>query len=181
MTSDFFLFRSSPRRRGHALSKARAAPGRPLLRRHSVHNLYGAKATGIRGTLDVFWGNRTSRGVEGRDTLETDDAMVMFFSLNSIVQRAVEREPSSLPLNLFGKQKKPNSNPNNDNKNSDTSRVVLRVLTARSVQRVLAQVRKLEREKEREETEEKEPLLGLSLSLSFTLSLSQTLSLSFVL
>jgi len=175
VTSDFFLFRSSPRRRGHALSKARAAPGRPLLRRHSVHNLYGAKATGIRGTLDVFWGNRTSRGVEGRDTLETDDAMVMFFSLNSIVQRAVEREPSSLPLNLFGKQKKPNSNPNNDNKNSDTSRVVLRVLTARSVQRVLAQVRKLEREKEREETEEKEPLLGLSLSLS--LSLSLTLSL----
>ena len=131
----------------------------------------------------MFWGNRTSRGVEGRDTLETDDAMVMFFSLNSIVQRAVEREPSSLPLNLFGKQKKPNSNPNNDNKNSDTSRVVLRVLTARSVQRVLAQVRKLEREKEREETEEKEPLLGLSLSLSlslsFTLSLSHSLSLSF--
>ena len=145
-----------------------------------MHNLYGAKATGIRSTLDVFWGNRTSRGVEGRDTLETADALVMFF-FSRLDCSTSSREGALVSPSQPLRKKKPNSNPNNDNKNSDTSRVVLRVLTARSVQRVLAQVRKLEREKEREETEEKDPLLGLSLSLSFTLSLSQTLSLSFVL
>ena len=135
--------------RGMPFSKsARAARDAPFCAVFPCEPFTERKQPVFRARSMCFGGARTSGWLEGCYNL----VMVLFlFSSSSFrLDRFNERSRSPRPCS---KPKKPNSKPQNDKKNndSDTSRVVLRVLTARSVQRVLAQVRrKLDKERKEE-------------------------------